>query len=64
MALNAAIAAWYYLRLVALMFLEPAAAVDTEPRPLTWSAWLAGIVCAAATIWFFISPQWLWECIP
>jgi NADH-quinone oxidoreductase subunit N len=64
MALNAAIAAWYYLRLVALMFLEPAAAVGTEPRPLTWSAWLAGMMCAAATIWFFISPQWLWDSIP
>jgi NADH-quinone oxidoreductase subunit N len=64
MALNAAIAAWYYLRLVALMFLEPAAAPEQESRSIAWTAWLSGVLCAVATIWFFISPQWLWDSVP
>ena len=64
MALNAAIGAWYYLRLIAVMFLEPAAEAEA-PRPrLEWSAWLAGAACTAGTIWIFISPQWLWDSVP
>ncbi len=64
MALNAAIAAWYYLRLVALMFLEPSAELKAEPGRRTWTAWLAGIICATATVWVFISPQRIWESLP
>jgi NADH-quinone oxidoreductase subunit N len=64
LALNAAIAAWYYLRLVALMFLEPSAELKAEPRRISWTAWLAGIICAAATILVFISPQWIWDSVP
>ncbi|MFO0789253.1 MAG: NADH-quinone oxidoreductase subunit N [Pirellulales bacterium] len=62
MALNAAISAYYYLRLVALMFLEPA---DAEPRPrrTAWAPWLAGLVCAVMSIAIFVSPQWLWDSI-
>jgi NADH-quinone oxidoreductase subunit N len=64
MALNAAIAAWYYLRLVAIMFLEPPEAIEAQPKSVTWSAYLCGTLCAAATVWVFISPQWLWESVP
>jgi NADH-quinone oxidoreductase subunit N len=64
MALNAAIAAWYYLRLIALMFLESPASADDKPRRLTWSAWIAGALCAVATIWIFVAPQWLWDSVP
>ena len=64
MALNAAISAYYYLRLVAIMFLEPT--VQAEPGPaaasrVAWAAWLAGAVCSLATIAIFIAPQWLWN---
>jgi NADH-quinone oxidoreductase subunit N len=63
MALNAAISAYYYLRLVALMFLEPAE--QTKPRAVHvgWAPWLAGVICAVATIAVFIAPQWLWDSI-
>jgi NADH-quinone oxidoreductase subunit N len=64
MALNAAIAAWYYLRLVTLMFLEPSTEMKAEPQRIIWTAWLAGIICATATVWVFISPQWIWESLP
>jgi NADH-quinone oxidoreductase subunit N len=63
MAINAAIGAYYYLRLVAIMFLEP----TTEPTParagLAWAPWLAGVACAFATIAIFVMPQWLWDSI-
>jgi NADH-quinone oxidoreductase subunit N len=62
MGLNAAIAAWYYLRLIALMFLEPAAET-TEIRSVDRMAWLAGAICTAATIGLFIAPQWLWDLV-
>ncbi len=63
MALNAAIGAYYYLRLVALMFLEPSAA-EPQPVRLAWAPWLAGTVCAVASIALFVAPQWLWDSIP
>lgn len=59
MAINAAIAAWYYLRLIALMYLEPAPELRAAPRT-DWFSWAAGAVCAAATLMFFVAPQWLW----
>ena len=64
MALNAAIAAWYYLRLIALMFLEPETEVEPAPRGIIWSSWIAGAVCSAGTIALFIAPQWLWDNLP
>lgn len=64
LAANAAISAWYYLRLVALMFLEPAVQdADRTPR-IVWAPWLAGAACAFATIAIFVAPQWLWDSIP
>jgi NADH-quinone oxidoreductase subunit N len=59
LAVNAAIAAWYYLRLVAVMYLEPAA--RTETSPLNAPAWVAGVCCAAATLVLFALPQPLWN---
>ncbi|MFO1094832.1 MAG: NADH-quinone oxidoreductase subunit N [Planctomycetaceae bacterium] len=59
LALNAAIAAWYYLRLIGVMYFEPSespAAPAEEP-----AAWLAGTVCALATIALFAAPQWVWD---
>ncbi len=53
--LNAAIGGWYYLRIVAVMFLrEPA-----EPRPAAraWPALTAVVVCTAATLVFGIRTE-------
>ena len=43
MAINAAIGAYYYLRLVALMFLEPTTRTDVKPVRVAWAPWLAGV---------------------
>ena len=61
LAINAAISAWYYLRMVALMFLEPADPEAEQARAFDWAPWLAGVVCALATIVIFVAPQWLWS---
>jgi NADH-quinone oxidoreductase subunit N len=63
LALNAAISAWYYLRLVAVMYLEPAVPEEGRPRRIVWAPWLAGAVCAIGTIAIFVAPQWLWNTI-
>jgi NADH-quinone oxidoreductase subunit N len=63
LAVNAAIGAYYYLRLVALMFLEPAEQAETKPVHVGWAPWLAGVICAVATVAIFIAPQWLWDSI-
>ncbi len=63
LALNAAIGAWYYLRLIALMFLEPAEA--EEPRQgVVWSSCVAGVACTGLVIVLFFAPQWLWDNLP
>jgi NADH-quinone oxidoreductase subunit N len=59
LALNAAIAAWYYLRLVAVMYLEPAARPRTSSGD--WPAWVSAVGCAAATVLLFALPQAPWD---
>jgi NADH-quinone oxidoreductase subunit N len=54
-ALNAAIAAWYYLRLVAAMYREPA--VPQGTTRLAWAPAVAGAVCAIGSILLFAAPQ-------
>ena len=61
LALNAAIAAFYYLRLVAVMYLEPAA--ERHSRPVDVAAWLGGLACTVATLVLFVQPQWLWDAV-
>jgi NADH-quinone oxidoreductase subunit N len=62
LAVNAAIAAWYYLRLIALMYLEPAAAESESSIRTDWFSWSAGAICAASTLLLFVDPQrwWAW----
>lgn len=60
MAVNAVISAWYYLRLIGVMYLQPAKAAA---RPLESPAFVGGILCAAATIALFVAPDWLWQTV-
>ena len=63
LAINAAISAWYYLRMVALMFLEPADPAADQSRTIVWAPMLAGTACALVTIVIFVAPQWLWDSV-
>lgn len=58
LAINAVIAAAYYLRLIATMYFDPASISD-QPRPAN-PATVAGVLCAAGTLLLFLVPQWLW----
>jgi NADH-quinone oxidoreductase subunit N len=61
LAVNAAIAAFYYLRLVAVMYLEPAA--ERHTRQIDVASWLGGLACTVATLVLFVQPQWLWDAV-
>jgi NADH-quinone oxidoreductase subunit N len=63
LAINAAISAWYYLRMVAVMFLEPADPEAEQTRAIQWAPWFAGAICALTTIVIFVAPQWLWDSV-
>jgi len=63
LAINAAISAWYYLRMVALMYLEPADPEANQAYTLKRAPMLAGLVCALVTIVIFVAPQWLWSSV-
>lgn len=61
MALNAAIAAWYYLRLIGVMYLQPAD--KHASRRIEAPAFIGASLCAATTIALFIAPDWLWQSV-
>jgi NADH-quinone oxidoreductase subunit N len=61
LALNAGIGAWYYLRLIAIMFLDPAPETTFDQARPAWPSFLAGALCTAGTVLFFVAPQWLWD---
>jgi NADH-quinone oxidoreductase subunit N len=63
LAINAAMSAWYYLRMVALMFLDPADPDVDQSRSFERAPWLAGAACAIVTIVIFVAPQWLWNSV-
>jgi NADH-quinone oxidoreductase subunit N len=62
LAVNAAIAAWYYLRIVAAMYLEPSREAG-EPRPIDRPAFIAAALCGIGTLALFFPPVWLWRLI-
>lgn len=62
MAANAAVAAWYYLRLITVMYLDPAAKTERVATPQP-AAMVAGIACSVLTIVLFVAPQWLWDVV-
>ena len=56
-ALNAAVAAWYYLRLVGTMYREDADAPAAPPSRLALAPAIAGGACAIGSILLFAAPQ-------
>lgn len=64
MAVNAAIGAWYYLKIVAVMYLQPQpATTSTEDVGSEWPALVGIILCVIVTVGLFVSPEWLWKVI-
>lgn len=60
MAINAALGAWYYLKIIGIMFLrDPVDRSAAEIQPEAPSLIAAGL-CLAGTIGLFFLPGWLW----
>jgi len=59
LAINAAIAATYYLRMISSIYFEQSTVVRGPSRQP--AAWIAGSVCAVATLALFAVPQPLWD---
>ena len=63
LAINAAIAAWYYLRLIAIMFFDVDPEAERRRNKKELVSWFAGVLCTLATVAIFFSPQWLWDAV-
>ncbi len=61
MAVNAAIAAWYYLRVIGVMYLQNSP--SNEKRIVEFPAFVGAVICAALTLILFAAPSWLWHWI-
>lgn len=61
LAINAAIAAWYYLRLIGVMYLRPSR--DNSRGQVEVPAFIGLSLCAFASIALFFSPDWLWQAL-
>ena len=59
LAINAVVAATYYLRMISSMYFEQSTVVRGPSRQP--AAWIAGSVCAVATLALFAVPQPLWD---
>ena len=62
LAVNAAIGAWYYLKVVGAMYLRDPVTTPSEAAPQP-PALVAVAVCAVATLGLFIAPGWLWDLV-
>jgi NADH-quinone oxidoreductase subunit N len=62
MAVNAAIGAAYYLRIVGAMYLRPAP-VAPQATTSDFPAFLGSVLCAGVTVAWFLAPQWLWDLV-
>jgi NADH-quinone oxidoreductase subunit N len=61
MAVNAAIGAWYYLKVIGAMYLRDAP--EREPGQSEAPALIAVVTCAIATLGLFVAPGWLWDLV-
>ena len=64
LAVSAAIGAWYYLRIIGVMYLRPS--IHEEPaagRAIEGPAYVGVVLCALATVGLFAAPGWLWQIV-
>ncbi len=58
MAVNAAIGAWYYLRIISVMFLRDA--VKPLTARLNWPTGIVVLLCLLTIFWLFFQPNGTW----
>jgi NADH-quinone oxidoreductase subunit N len=60
LAINAALGAWYYLKVIGVMFLRDPVDPNELPAPSETPSLIAAGLCLAGTIGLFFMPGWLW----
>jgi NADH-quinone oxidoreductase subunit N len=60
LGVNAALGAWYYLRLIGVMYLRDPIDRSEDLRPQETPALVAATICLAGTIGLFFAPNLLW----
>lgn len=60
LAINAALGAWYYLKVIGVMFLREPVDRSEQPVPTETPSLIAAGICLAGTLGLFFLPGWLW----
>lgn len=63
LGVNAALGAWYYLKLIGVMYLRDPVDRSEDTRPADVPAQVAAILCLAATVGLFFAPGALWSLV-
>ena len=63
LGVNAALGAWYYLKLIGVMYLRDPVDRSEDTRPADVPAQVATILCLAATVGLFFAPGALWSLV-
>lgn len=60
LAVNAALGAWFYLKLIGVMYLRDSIDRSEHSQPIEAPSLIAAGICLAGTIGLFFMPGWLW----
>lgn len=60
LAINGALSAWYYLKVIGVMFLREPIDRSEQPEPQETPSLIAAGLCLAGTLGLFFAPGWLW----
>ena len=60
LGVNAALGAWYYLKLIGVMYLRDPVDRSEDVRPMEVPSLVAAVLCLAATVGLFFAPGALW----
>ena len=60
LGVNAALGAWYYLKLIGVMYLRDPVDRSEDTRPADVPALVAALLCLAVTVGLFFAPGSLW----
>ncbi len=60
LGVNAALGAWYYLKLIGVMYLRDPVDRSEDARPAEVPSLVAAVLCLAATVGLFFAPGLLW----
>lgn len=60
LAINGAISAWFYLKVIGVMFLRDPIDRSEQPETMETAPLIAAGICLAGTLGLFFAPGWIW----